>query len=146
MYQLFQPMCGVRASVSPQTILNFRSACPRAFLARNVTTYSPRSLSEPVIWPVCGSTFNPAGRSSTANSIGRWPVAGMVNRNGCPGRTPKTLAPLIRGVAGGLGVRITASSRGAAMAGELSWIRRRIIMPASTKPTVRYGHARMARA
>ena len=44
MYQLFQPMWGVRAKVSPQTILNFRSASPRTFLARNVTTYSPRSL------------------------------------------------------------------------------------------------------
>ena len=64
-----------------------------------------------MIWPVCGSTFNPAGRLSTANSIGRWPVAGIVNRNGWPGRTPKTLAPLILGVAGGLGVRITASWR-----------------------------------
>ena len=62
MYQLFQPMCGVRARVSPQTILNFRSAWPKALLARNVTAYSPRSLIEPVIWPVCGSTFKPSGR------------------------------------------------------------------------------------
>ncbi len=35
----------------------------------------------------------------------------MVNMKGEPGRTPNTLAPLMRGSAGGLGVRITALFR-----------------------------------
>ncbi len=36
-YQLFQPMCGVRARVSPQTILNGRAAVPRRLAAVKVT-------------------------------------------------------------------------------------------------------------
>ena len=53
-YQLFQPMCGVRASVSPQTILNLRFALPSWLAARNVTTYLPGFSIRPWIWPVCG--------------------------------------------------------------------------------------------
>ena len=40
------------------------------------------------------------------NFIGRSPVAGIVNKNGEPGRTPKTFAPLMRGVAGAGGVKM----------------------------------------
>ncbi len=108
-YQWFHPIGGVRAKASPQTILNFRSAWPSEFFARNVTTCFPGSWMVPVIRPVAASTFHPSGRLSTANVIGSSPVAGIVNRKGQPGRTPKTFGPLMRGVAGGLGVRMTAS-------------------------------------
>ena len=77
-YQLFQPMCGVRASVSPQTILNLRFALPSWLAARNVTTYSPGFSIRPWIWPVWASTVRPFGRWSTANVIG--PVARRRNR------------------------------------------------------------------
>ena len=137
MYQLFQPMCGVNARVSPQTIFSGRRASPSALRARNVTTYWPRFSIAPVIWPVCRSTFNPSGRSSTANSMGRRPVAGIVNKKGWPGRTPKTRAPLIRGAAGAFGVRITASSRGAERASDPSPSKQNIILPASMRPTRR---------
>ena len=60
----------------------------------------------PLICPVLASTFNPFGRFSTEKVIGRSPVAGMVYKNWEFGRTPKILAPLIRGVAEALGVRI----------------------------------------
>ena len=56
--------------------------------------------------PVCGVQLQAGGRLSAENFIGRSPVAGIVNRNGEPGRTPKTLAPLMRGVAGAAGVRM----------------------------------------
>ena len=39
--------------------------------------------------------------------MGRSPVAGIVNKNGEPGRTPKIFAPLMRGVTGTGGVRIS---------------------------------------
>ena len=67
---------------------------------------SPFVFSVPVIWPVFSSSFRPLGRFFAENVIGRSPVAGIVNRNGEPGRTPKTLAPLMRGVAGAAGVRM----------------------------------------
>ena len=44
------------------------------------------------------------------NFIGRRPVAAIVYSTGCPGRTPKTFAPLIRGCGAGGGVRISGSS------------------------------------
>ena len=61
-YQLFQPMCGVRASVSPQTILNLRFALPSWLAARKVTTYSPGFSIRPWIWPVWASTVRPFGQ------------------------------------------------------------------------------------
>ena len=77
MYQLFQPMGGVRASVSPQTIFMGRSAWPWPFFARSVTGYSPFSAIAPRMMPVAASSASPAGSPSAANSIGRRPVAGM---------------------------------------------------------------------
>ena len=76
MYQLFQPMCGVKASVSPQTILNFRSAWPQAFLARSVTVYSTATVrSEPVIWPVWNRPSVPRAdyRRQTPSAADPWP-------------------------------------------------------------------------
>ncbi len=67
---------------------------------------SPLDFKIPVMWPVLASSFKPCGRFFAENFIGRSPVAGIVNRNGEPGRTPKTFAPLMRGVAGAGGVRI----------------------------------------
>src|SRR5689334_12187199 len=42
--------------------------------------------------------------------MGRCPVAATVKRKGEPGRTPKIRAPLMRGVAGALGVSTRAAS------------------------------------
>ena len=63
-YQLFQPMCGVRARVSrPQTILSVRSAAPLALEARRITVQSPRSLIVPVMKPG-GRVERQAGRQA----------------------------------------------------------------------------------
>src|SRR5277367_2212055 len=96
-FQLFQPIGGVSAILSPTTILNFRLAAPREFFARNVTTYSPALVNAPVMRPVWGSSCKPAGKLSAAKVIGRSPVAAMMNKNGEPGRMPKISAPLIFG-------------------------------------------------
>jgi len=97
-------------------ILNSRLAAPREFLARKVTRYSPFFSIAPVIRPVCGSSCKPAGKLSAAKVIGRSPVAAMVNKNGEPGRTPKIVAPLMRGFGEAVGVKITAGSASAAVA------------------------------
>src|SRR5260370_18492215 len=115
-FQLFHPIGGLSAIVSPTTILNFRLAAPREFFARKVTRYSPLLSSVPVIRPVCGLSCKPAGKLSAAKVIGRSPVAATVNKNGEPGRTPKIAAPLMRGFGEAGGVKITAGSAGAAMA------------------------------
>src|SRR6516162_11129966 len=104
-FQLFQPIGGVNAIVSPATMRNFFSFIPLPFVARSVTTCSPGDLSEPVISPDLESSLSPEGRSVAENLSGRSPVAGIRYRNGAPGRTPKMDGPLIRGVAAGLGVR-----------------------------------------
>src|SRR4051812_15543722 len=104
MYQLFHPIGGVSAIVSPQTILSVRLATPLAFFAITVTACSPTLSSFPVICPVEVSSFNPDGKPSAANSIGRSPEAAMVNRNGERGRTPNAWAPLIRGAGDAGGV------------------------------------------
>src|SRR5262245_57961968 len=70
--------------------------------------------------PVRASTASPAGRSGALNVMGRLPVAGMVKRKGWPGRTPNTRAPLMRGVAGGGGVRMWAEWSGVAAGGSFS--------------------------
>src|SRR6185312_10774870 len=114
-FQLFQPIGGVSAILSPTIILNFRFVFPSAFFARNVTVYSPFLSRRPEMRPDSASTRSPLGKSSTAKLIGRSPVAGIVNRNGEPGRTPKTSAPLILGERGAAGVRIIADSGGALM-------------------------------
>src|SRR5690349_16637878 len=106
MFQLFQPIGGVRAMVSPTTILKERFVSPRRFFAWSVSTYSPGFAMEPEILPVLESTAIPSGRFSAENVIGRLPVAGMVNKRGCSGRTPNTLGPLIFGAGPGLGVRM----------------------------------------
>src|SRR5450755_3542551 len=104
-FQLFQPIGGVSAIWSPQTMRNFFSAVPSEFFAPRVTMNSPLVFNLPVMWPVLASNFKPRGRFSAEKVIGRSPVAGIVNINGEPGRTPKTFAPLRRGVAGAGGVR-----------------------------------------
>src|SRR5262249_23462416 len=105
-FQLFQPSAGVNPMVAPQTILKSRFDSPSEFFARSTTLYSPLALMEPEMKPVAGPTFSPPGRLSTAKVMGRFPLAGMLYMKGLPGRTPKTLGPLIRGVGGALGVRI----------------------------------------
>src|ERR1017187_4951262 len=115
-FQLFQPIGGVSAMVSPQTMRNFSSAAPSEFFARRVTLNSPGFFNLPVIWPVLAFSFKPRGRLSAENFMGRSPVAGIVNKNGEPGRTPKIFAPLMRGVSGAGGVRISAAGKGTARA------------------------------
>ena len=56
--------------------------------------------------PVAGSSFNPRGKILRGKFHRAVAGRGMVNRNGDPGRTPKTFAPLMRGVAGAGGVRM----------------------------------------
>ena len=85
---------------------NFLSAAPSLFSARSVTVNSPAVGKVPVRRPVWESSISPDGRGVAENLMGRSPVAGIMNKNGEPGRTPKTLAPLIRGAAGAAGVRI----------------------------------------
>ena len=62
-YQLFQPMCGVRASVSPQTILKLALGRAEAVggLERD-DVFAAAAASEPVIWPVAASTVKPFGQ------------------------------------------------------------------------------------
>src|SRR6185369_15567599 len=103
--------------VSPTSIRNFLSLVPRAFFAWKMTTYSPAFSMAPVMLPVFGSSFRPSGRLSTAYCIGRSPVAGIWYRNGCSGRTPKMPGPLMCGVCGAGGVRIS----GVAAAGASVW-------------------------
>src|SRR5208282_6847591 len=111
-FQEFQPMGGARAKVSPLTILRGRCAMPSELMARRVTFHSPLRLITPVIRPEAGSSPSVFGNADAANFIGRSPVAGTVNKNGDPGRTPKTWVPLICGFGEGVGVRITACSEG----------------------------------
>src|SRR4029079_6278928 len=108
--QLFQPSAGARQIVSPTTIFNVLSAEPSEFLACSFTRCSPLASVLPVIKPLFGSRVSPAGKPSAENSSGRLPVVATVKRNGCPGRTPKIFAELIRGVSASLGVRTTFSS------------------------------------
>ena len=111
-YQLFQPIDGVSMSLSPTTILKGRSAIPRAFLARSVTTCSPRSGKDPVRMPVRGSSASPRGRLSAAKLHRAIPRCRDGEEHRMAGCRPNTLGPLIRGLGEGLGVRITGSSRG----------------------------------
>ena len=96
-YQLFQPMCGVSARVSPTTIRNGRIAVPWRFVAVRVTACAPGVDTDPLMRPVVGSRRSPFGRPSAPKRIGRSPVAAIVKRKGDPGRTPKERAPLMRG-------------------------------------------------
>jgi len=59
-----------------------------------------------VMKPVFESRMSPFGNPAAENVMGRIPVAAMVYKNGEPGRTPKTFAPLIRGFSDTDGVRI----------------------------------------
>ena len=76
MYQLFQPIGGVRASVSPQTILKGRCDLPCRVLARSVTRYSPLSATAPRMMPL-GVQLQ-AGRQSLGGELHR-PLAGGGN-------------------------------------------------------------------
>src|SRR5688572_8230082 len=117
-FQLFQPIGGVSAMVSPTLMRNGLSVVPREFFAERTTAWVPRSFNVPVIRPVAASSLSPAGKPFAAKLTGRWPVAGTVKRKGEPGRTPKIFGPLIRGSAGGLGVRISAVACAISGAGE----------------------------
>jgi len=86
--------------------------------------YLPGFFNVPVICPVLESRLSPEGSPSAENIIGRSPAAAILNKNGDPGRTPNTFAPLMRGVEAGFGVRITASSMGGISSFGLAlWIR-----------------------
>src|SRR5579863_10260019 len=111
-FQLFQPRAGVSPIVSPTTIFMSLSVLPSAFFACSITLYSPRVGVCPEMNPVAGSMLSPVGSPSAENCNGRNDVAATENRNGCPGRTPKSFVLLIRGVSGDLGVRIVYSSFG----------------------------------
>ena len=77
-YQWFQPIGGVSARVSPQTILNCRSALPWALPARSVTAYSPRRATEPVMMPVLRIEREPLGQVlGRERASAAAPVAGM---------------------------------------------------------------------
>src|SRR5690349_19822758 len=115
-FQLFHPIGGVRAIVSPHTILSGRSVLPRALRTRRVTTWLPFSFRTPVRRPLWGSIWRPAGSLPAVKVIGRSPVAGTVKKKGEPGRTPTTRAPLMRGSGEALGVSTTAGSRTGAIA------------------------------
>src|ERR1039457_159073 len=86
-FQLFQPIGGVSAMWSPQTMRNVFSVEPGKFFARSVTVNSPLVFNLPVMRPDCESSFNPRGSFFAEKVIGRSPVAGIVKRNGEPGRT-----------------------------------------------------------
>jgi hypothetical protein len=109
-YQLFQPICGVSARLSPHTILNCLSEVPEEFVTFIVVIYSPWTLMTPEILPVPASHTRPSGRLSASYFIGLSPVAATVNKNGDPGLTPNILVPLIRGSGPGLGVRMILGS------------------------------------
>src|SRR5580692_2137364 len=57
--------------------------------------------------PVASSSFSDGGSPVAEKWIGRVPVQGMRNRNGCPGLAPYTFGPLIWGIGDALGVRIS---------------------------------------
>src|SRR5882724_3356681 len=99
-FQLFQPIGGVNEMRSPHTKRRIFLACPLAFWAPSVTAKVPALVIVPVMSPVCASTVRPAGNPAAEKVMGLSPVAGIVKRTGEPGRTPKTLAPLMRGVSG----------------------------------------------
>ncbi len=99
-------MGGVSAISSPITMRSSRSVLPSALAARSVTRWVPRVVVDPEIRPLFSSNISPGGNPSAAKLIGRFPVAGMANKKGRPGRAPNTLAPLIRGFGEGFGVRM----------------------------------------
>ena len=70
-------MGGVRARVSPQTILNGRSADPSELEAFKVTMNEPLAAIEPVMIPVAESRLNPSGSRAAENTTGRFPVTGI---------------------------------------------------------------------
>src|SRR6516225_7460151 len=109
MFQLFQPIGGVSAIFSPTTRRKGRSARPDELVTCSWMVYSPAFATEPERRPVAGSNFTPPGSLSAENFKGLVPVTGMVNRIGCPGLTPKTFGPLMRGAGPGLGVRMVVS-------------------------------------
>ena len=88
-YQSFQPIGGVRASVSPTTIASGRCATPWAFVAESVTAHVPALAGLlPVMMPVEASRVRPSGSPVASKRIGRVPVHGTRYRNGWPGRHP----------------------------------------------------------
>ena len=70
-------MYGVRASLSPTAIRNWRLVEPLSFLAVRVTLCSPLAVVLPVMMPVSPSSASPSGNPAAVKVIGRSPVAGM---------------------------------------------------------------------
>jgi len=88
-FQEFQPSGGVSAIRSPTSTRKFFSAEPKVFFACNLTVNSPifeRASDTPGVHVKC----KPFGSPLAENFMGRLPVAGMLNKKGEPGRTPKT--------------------------------------------------------
>src|ERR1039458_2927655 len=104
-------MGGVSASLSPQMILISVSVFSAEFLAAALNRYSPAHLSEPMMIPVFESSDKPAGRLSTVKLMDRSPLTASECKNGVPGRTPTTIAPLKCGAAAGLAAVDRKSTR-----------------------------------
>src|ERR1035437_5667158 len=115
-------MGGVSASLSPQMILISASVFPAEFLAAALNRYSPADLSEPMMIPVFESSDKPAGRLSAVKLMGRSPLTASECKNGVPGRTSTTIAPLKCGAAPGLVAAMICSSRAVRLVfGESTW-------------------------
>src|SRR5437868_10638115 len=81
-FQLFHPIGGVSASMSPHLMVNSRLAVPAAFVTTKFIFISPRSFRVPVITPFELFKLSPAGRFSTLYCFGFFPVAGILNKYG----------------------------------------------------------------
>src|ERR1017187_7190588 len=115
-------MGGVSASLPPQMILISVSVFPAEFWAAALSRYSPADLSEPMMIPVFESSDKPAGRLFAVKLIGRSPLTASECKNGVPGRTPTTIAPLKCGAAAGLAAVMICSSRAVRLVfGERAW-------------------------
>ena len=97
-FQLFQPSGGVSAMRVAAEDLQWAGGGAQAVFGGKGDGVSALVLSVPVMMPVAGSSCSPGGKPSAAKVMGRWPLAGMVKRKGEPGRAPKILGPLMRGV------------------------------------------------
>jgi hypothetical protein len=102
-------MGGVSARVEPAVNVKVPLALPALFVTVTLMGYDPASGVVPEIVPESASMVIPAGSPVAANLSGAWPVAGIVKRNGLPGREPTTVGCWIRGVAGALSIEIVMS-------------------------------------
>ena len=95
-YQSFQPIGGVSASVSPTAITKGRNTLPCDEDAESLTSYRPGFAGlVPEMIPVTLSRLRAAGSPVASKRIGRVPVQGIRYRNGRPGRQPKTRGPFM---------------------------------------------------